>query len=265
MVTIPIMQPEARRPEPRRRSNRPREESPLPTPPAMTGPGMVVEGPDGVTYAPVGYYPPSASSNRNSPTRPRSSSSLQQTSRHTPPPQFPYQYSHGGRHVSEGMRPSSANNDQRLPLPHEDGWVRGPRSRRSSISSQSRNTDPFEYQTSSAVPPSIPHQYGHGPGLGRRNVSGPADVQYSSVRRSPPVGAYPASPRAPYVAGSSSDPTLTRRRRPEVIEIPDSESGTSSEDEDESDDLGNGVSVEPERSVVPARKPVGGGKKKARK
>lgn len=40
-------------------------------------PGMLLEGPDGLTYAPLGYYPPQAGSNRNSPTRPRSATSQQ--------------------------------------------------------------------------------------------------------------------------------------------------------------------------------------------
>jgi hypothetical protein len=50
-------------------------------------------------------------------------------------------------------------------------------------------------------------------------------------------------------------------------EVPDSQESTSEEEEkDESDDLGNGVQVfverEVERAVVPARKPVGLGRKK---
>jgi len=75
------------------------------------------------------------------------------------------------------------------------------------------------------------------------------------------------SPRTHPGAASSSDPTVGRRKI-DMVEIPDSESGSTSEDDnDDSDNLGNGVSVEPERNitVVPARKPVGGGRKKGRR
>lgn len=258
LVTVPIVQPETQRPEPRRRSAKYRDDSPPRPSSVVAAPGLRYEDADGgINFAPIGQYPSTASSIRNSPSRPRSSSSLQHSSRHTPPPQFQYQ-----RHVSDGNRPPSSSNAPRAPLPHEEGWTPG--SGRSSSSSQYA-INPFEYQVSSGTPPPIPQQYGRGPIPGRRNVSGPPEVQYSSVGRSPPVGAYPASTRGLHVAASSSDPSL-QRRRIETSEVPDSESETSS-GEDESDDMGNGVSVVPERNiaVVPARKPVGGGKKKGRR
>ena len=114
--------------------------------------------------------------------------------------------------------------------------------------------DPFEYQTSAGHPPPIPQQYVQAQ-RGRRNVSGPPEVSYSSVRRTPP--GYPGATRAP-----ASDPLLRRRSsgRDELA------LSASSSEEDTSDDLGNGVQVfveedpaETERAVVP-RKAVGSSK-----
>jgi hypothetical protein len=78
---------------------------------------------------------------------------------------------------------------------------------------------------------------------------------------------YPAAARGP-----ASDPSLRRRSsgRDQVeVEVQDS-LGSSSEEEDQSDDLGNGVQVfveerevERDRAVVP-RKPVGGGRKRGK-
>ena len=220
---------------------------------AAAPPGMLVQGADGATYAPLGYYPPQAGPSRNSPTRPRSATAAQL--RATPPPQF-VAYPPTHRHHSEGIRPpSSSSTSSRRPLPDEEGWIPA-HSRRGSFSSQTHSVDPFEYQVSSEQPPPIPQQYMQAGG--RRNVSGPSEVLYSSVRRSPPnPSGYPFAARGP-----ASDPALRRRssRRDE----------SSSEEEDESDDLGNGVQVfveepesgrERERERAVARKPVGGKKK----
>jgi hypothetical protein len=260
MVTIPIAQP-----DPGRRSNRHREDSPTNPPsraalPLSGAPGLLIEGQDGnPTYAPIGYYPQPASA-RGSPARPRSSSS-QHRSRQTPPPPFQYQAYPGTRHISEGTRPMSSGSNHHGPLPHEEGWTPSSRSSRRSSVSSNHYADPFEFQTSSGTPPPIPEQYASS----RRHASGPHDVIYSSIRRSVPgSGAYPASSRS-YVGASSNDPTQRRRRLGEEANSDLSE--TSSEDV--SDDFGNGVRVEPERlerSVavvpVPAKKPVGGSKKK---
>jgi hypothetical protein len=242
LVTVPIISP-----EPRRQSDRHRDHSPPRT--SSGGPGMVLEGADGaLSYAPIGHYPPAT---RSSPTRPRSSTSQSQQ----PPP--PHISDHPqGRHYSEEIRPTSSGPSPRLPLPHEEGWE--PSSRRSSSSSQGYSRDPFDYQTSSGYPSAL--SAGYMQASGRRNVSGPPQVSYSNVRRSPPVGTTSSSSKMRYnVAASSSDPNLGRRRADD--EGRDSlDSRSSSEgDDDESDDLGNGVSVEPERpSSAPHRKPVGG-------
>jgi hypothetical protein len=249
LVTVPIGPSE---PRSLKRSKSKRSDD-LYQPQPAAPPGMLVQGADGVTYAPLGYYPPQAGPSRNSPTRPRSATSSQL--RGTPPPQFvAYHTGQANRHFSEGNRPpSSSSTSSRRPLPDEEGWIPA-HSRRGSVSSQTHSVDPFEYQISSEQPPPIPQQYIQAGG--RRNVSGPPEVVYSSVRRSPPIGAgYPAAARGPV-----SDPTLRRRssRRDE----------SSSEEEDESDDLGNGVQVfveEPEsgreRERTVARKPIGSKKR----
>jgi hypothetical protein len=251
LVTIPIAEPTSRK-----RAKSVRHEEAAPHPPAAANPpGMLVAGTDGLIYAPLGHYT-QAGSSRNSPTRPRSATSQQLRG---PPPQMAYQQSFN-RHFSEGYRPvSSSSTSSRRPLPDEDNWIP---SRRSSGSSQSHGVDPFEYQISSDTPPPIPQQYMQSQGQSsRRNVSGPPEIIYSTVRRSPPINTpYPAAARA-------SDTDLRRRsmRREAMAEA----SGSSSE-EDESDDLGNGVQVfveerehERERERVP-RKPVGGGRKKGK-
>lgn len=243
LITVPIGEPSSRK-----KSKSKRSSGVSPHPPAASNPpGMLVAGADGLQFAPVGYYPQANSSpNRNSLNRPRSVSSAQHL-RGGPPP---YPADSSNRHFSDTMRPSSSSStSSRRPLPDEEGWM-PEHSRRSSISSQP--LDPFEYQTSSSHPPPIPQQYIQQ--SNRRIVSGPPEIAYSSVRRSPPTG-YPAAARAPV-----SDPQLRRKssRREEL-----SQSSSEDEDEDdESDDLGNGVKVfveekQKEKPVVP-RKPVGG-------
>ncbi len=247
LITVPIGEPTSRK---RAKSTR-RDEG-------VNPPGMLIEGPDGVTYAPLGYYPPQASSSRDSPTRPRSATSQQLRGGL---PQFAPASS---RHFSEGNRPvSSSSNSSRRPLPDEEEWVP---SRRSSGSSQSHGIDPFEYQVSSDAPPPIPQKYKPTVDQSNRRVaSGPPEIIYSTVRRSPPMSApYPAAARP----SDLSPKRRSKQRDPYADELGDD----SSSEEDESDDLGNGVQVfvderekdrERERERVP-RKPVGGGRKKGK-
>jgi len=245
LVSVPVVEPKSRQ---KGKSKRSEEPDPRPSGPAAT-PGMLVAGADGITYAPLGYYP-QASSSRNSPPRPRSSTS--QKHHGTTPPQFAYQ-SGQARHYSEGTRPtSSSSSGSRRLLPDEEDWV--PNSRRGSASSQSLGLDPFEYQVDAGHPPPIPQQYIQG----RRIVSVPTEVAYSSLRRSPPIGSYPAAAR-----GSASDPRL--RGKGSVRNEPTNVDSSSS-DEDQSDDLGNGVQVfveerEVEKERHPPRKPVASKKK----
>jgi PRA1 family protein 1 len=241
MITVPLVQPELRR-----RSDRHHDQSP---PRASLGaPGMVIEGPNGtISYAPIDYPP---SSNKGSPIRPRPSASLQL-------------YAPGGRHFPEGSRPASSN-DTRIPLPHEEDWT--PISRRSSISSQNYSHDPFDYQISSDQTSPIPTQYVKAPNVGR-HVSGPSQVQYSSVKRSPPLNT-PSIDRAPYsIPASSPEPILSRQRHG-VEDLDGQYSGNTSEDHENSDGYANGGTVELQReriiTTLPARKPIGGARKKGK-
>ncbi|TAQ88738.1 hypothetical protein B7494_g2903 [Chlorociboria aeruginascens] len=226
LVTLPLAA------DPRRRRL---EEVPPHPPAAVAPPGMLVAGPDGLTYAPIGYQSQAGLS------RPRSATFQQLRATQTPYPQD------SNRHFSEGMRPtSSSSTSSRRPLPDEEGWMPA-HSRRSSVSSQ-YTVDPFKYQTSGDQLPPIPDQYA------RRNVSGP-EIVYSSLRRSPPMTNYPPAARG------VSDPIL-RKRNSHRDELGDSQDETT--DEEGSDDLGNGVQVyveepaERERPppAPPTRKPI---------
>jgi PRA1 family protein 1 len=243
LISVPIEEPPSRK---KGKSKRPEDSEPRLSGSAAP-PGLLVAGAEGVTYAPLGYYPPQSSASRNSPTRPRSATSQQ----------LAYQQGQS-RHYPDGTRPaSSSSNGSRRPLPDEEDWV--PNSRRSSLSSQSMGMDPFEYQVDSGHPPPIPQQYIQG----RRIVSGSPEIVYSSLRRSPP--SFSNTTREP-----TSDSALRRkgsqRDDPESI----ASSSEDDDDEDESDDLGNGVQVFVEereatrdraRDRAIARKPVGGRKK----
>jgi len=242
LITVPIGEPISRKKGKSRKSG----DDALVAPP-----GMMISGADGHSYAPLGYYPPVSGANRNSPTRPRSATSQQLRGA---TPQYGYQQGPSGRHHSDGARPtSSSSTGSRRPLPDDEDW-QPVHSRGGSISSGP--VDPFEYQIDAGHPPPIPQQYAPG----RREYSGP-EVNYSSLHRSPPPG-----PAYPTMARGSSDPTL-RRRSSRRAEIEAQSLGSSSEDqEDDSDDLGNGVQVfveerPPEREKSVARKPVGGRKK----
>ncbi|TVY41554.1 Prenylated Rab acceptor [Lachnellula occidentalis] len=231
LVTVPIAQPSSRK----GKSKRLEEIQPHP-PAAANPPGTLVAGPDGLAYAPIGQYPPQGS--RNSPNRQRPVSSGH--SRGEPPPQMGYPTGPSNRHYSDGIRPtSSSSSSARRPLPDEQSWLPA-NSRRSSVSSQSS-----VYQTSPVQPP-MPQQYS------RHNGSGP-EIAYSSLRRSLPETKYPAAARA-------SDPALRSKKSSHRDELANSESSSDAED-DESDDLGNGVQVYVEKAkekVVVPRKPVSG-------
>lgn len=256
MVTIPIGPAE---PKSRKKGKGKRDQSP------PGAPGFITNGPDGATYAPLGHYPPpQAAKRRNSPARPRSSTSLSQQLRSGPPPQFAYQQGSLSRHFSEGNRPpSSSSNSSRRPLPDEDDWV-PTSSRRNSVASHasqptsSQLVDPFDYQDSSDHAP-MPGQFLKSSPV--RPASGPPDIIYSTVRRNPPLQAasYPTSRRG------VSDPALNLRKRTSRPNYNDEYTPSSSEEEDDSDDLGNGVQVfvedEPEKPKTIPRKPVGGRKK----
>lgn len=237
LISVPIAETQSRK---KGKSKQVNESDTRPLGPSGS-PGMLVAGADGVTYAPLGYYPPQAGSSRHSPPRPRSSASQQH--RGTTPPQFAYQQGQP-RYYSESARPtSSSSNGSRRPLPDEEDWV--PNSRRSSASS---HMDPFEYQVDNGHPPPIPQQYIKG----RRMVPAPPEIAYSTLRRSPPFGSYSGA-REP-----TSDPASRRRpsSRDNPENNPESPASSSDDDDDESDDLGNGVQVFVEEREAPKGKPV---------
>ena len=199
-------------------------------------PGFVVAGPDGKTiYAPIGYEPapgpPSGSSSRPG-SRSTSSHSLSQQ---TPPVALPQYRGQQKRYFSvpEQHLPLSTSRTHTPPLPRpqsaETSWISRSRS---SSSTQPYPVDPHQYRTYSPPLPQIPAQYVQG----RRNVSGPTEVQYPYMR-SPP----PSSVARPYA--SSSDPSLLRREysagngQHDIV-------GVEYDDEDEDDDEDEGVQVD---------------------
>ncbi|KAL2072847.1 hypothetical protein VTL71DRAFT_12190 [Oculimacula yallundae] len=244
---------------------------------AANPPGMLVAGPDGLAYAPLGSYPSNAIQNtqqqatpigRNSPSRPRSATTQHLRGAPPPIPYFTHQPSSSNRHFSEGMRPaSSSSNSSRRPLPDEADW-HPTSSRRSSIASSHSNSqgymvDPFDYQISSDTPPPIPSQYvpsqlssqAHSQQqaqsqTNRRNVSNPNDITYSSIRRTPPGYPPQAQAQRQSITYSTSNTSLRQGLRPRASRSrgpgafdSDYEEEEDEEDEDESDDLGNGVQV----------------------
>ncbi len=248
MITIPLAP--AEKPVSRKKGKSKRTEEEYNPPPANP-PGMLIAGPDGLMYAPVGYQSQGTSS-RDSPIRTRSYTGRSQS--RGPPSAFTYQ-TVVPRHSSEGSRPpSSSNNSSRRPLPDDQEW-RPSNARRESLS-RTGYIDPFAFQIPSESPP-VPQQYMQQQ-YSNRHGSGPAEISYSSVLHNLP-GGYPAAVRA------NSDPTFRRRDtgRDELA---------NSSTEDESSDSGSGgTRVYVEEPVVvktksASRKPVASsrGKKKGK-
>ena len=256
LITLPLPIEPMPKPPSKKKKQRKSE------PPNSSAPGLLAL--DG-SVTPFGYYPPPAGS-RTSPTRPRSASQSVGL-RDVSVPQLPPTTR---RHVSDDTRPtSSSSTSSRRPLPDDEDWV-PLHSRRSSISSAYGPIDPFDYQTSSSHPPPIPS---HLQSSSRRGFSGPPEVAYSSLRRSPPLPAPARDGGGVSLPTSNSDPTL-RRRSSRMRERMDYTEGTSESSEDSQDDgMGGGVRVylderdnteKEEKRVkmpVPSRKPVGGKKK----
>ncbi|QSZ30993.1 hypothetical protein DSL72_000554 [Monilinia vaccinii-corymbosi] len=198
------------------------------------GPGTIVDGPRGPSHTPIGSKHPS--------DKGASRPSAGHGGGRSPPGTM--------RHFSDGMRPAAShNNSLRHSLPNEESWS-STYNKRTSLSSQYHVADPFDYQVPADQPASIPSSSGH------RNYSGPAEISYTSVQRSPPQG-YPATARAP----SDSSPRNRNSPRGEIDVITISD---SSEESDSGDELGHGGQVfseerQPERERVVPRRPVGGG------
>ncbi|KAI9761442.1 MAG: hypothetical protein M1835_008181 [Candelina submexicana] len=219
------------------------------SPPHVSGhppPGFVVAGPGGMpTYAPLGYFGPSAVNPPASPSRSGSRSGSRSASTHNqqqyshPLPQYqhPYQQSRYFS-VPEGSQPpirppsSSSRRSAGTPpnpraLPDDPDWL--PRSRASSSAPIYPPPDPFQYMTYSPPVPQMPEQYIQP----RRNVSGSADTQ-QPTRRSERLRQNSKLP------ASAWDSSLSRPRS----------SPTSSTDQSSSDG-GHGVQVVVEESPSP--------------
>ncbi len=173
-------------------------------------PGFLVSGSDGVRVytpfdartSPVAFSPGSSPKISSLSARPHNNKHYQRTSasRQNQPHhhQEPlYSLVREGDHSAVPAE-SSSSRDSPRPLPDDPAWM--PRVR-SASSVQAQVVDPFQYQTYS--PPAL--QEGSSYMQERRNVSGPPDVQYSSVRRVP-TNPYVANVR---MRASSSDPALS--------------------------------------------------------
>jgi hypothetical protein len=202
-------------------------------PPYPPGPpGILVPGPDGVpVYAPIGYGPPSPEFRRQQSggSQPGSRSASKHRRRESTPPertdpyaQYPMRY-----YPPPSMRPPSSGSNRSLP-DDVDWYPPAPRTRSSS------NAQYAGYATDHDVPLALPAAQS------RRNVSGPADMRYSSLRRVPAGSPLAARPGPGYP--SYSDPAITGGKRSglsrQVGDESSSESSSSSGEDDE------GVQVE---------------------
>ncbi|KAI9724404.1 MAG: hypothetical protein M1812_000472 [Candelaria pacifica] len=219
------------------------------SPPQASGyppPGFIVAGPGGMpTYAPLGYFGPSAVGPSTSASRSGSRAGSRSASAHNqqqyahPLPQYQHPYQQGRYFsVPEGsqppIRPSSSSSRRSAgtppnsrALPDDPDWL--PRSRASSSAQMHASPDPFQYMTYSPPLPQMPEQYLQP----RRNVSGPTDSQ-QPTRRSERLR------QSAKLPASASDPSLSRRR-----------SSPASSSEQSSSDGGNGVQVVVEESPSP--------------
>ncbi|KAK5133103.1 hypothetical protein LTR08_008213 [Meristemomyces frigidus] len=188
------------------------EHQALPYSPGGGPPGIMVPGPNGVPiFAPLVNYPPSTPEfTRAQPVSvtPRKRSTSKHSRRDSTPPERPdpyAQYPTRHYHPAAGIRPESSGSNRSLP---EDGdWYPPqptPRNRSSSNAHYTAYTRPGAADDYD-MPPPLPAVQGQ-----RRNVSGPADVRYSGLRRVPPSSS-PLAPR-PGAQHASSDPAVSQGR-----------------------------------------------------
>lgn len=193
-----------------------------------TPPGVVVPNSDvNPVYSATGQYPTPAIGPYGRSSRPVSrSASSQSQQRYTPPlpgSQFrPAQT----RYFSgpEQSRPSSIPQTPPLSrcLPDDPSWIPRPRSASTDYPYSAENVQHNPYS-----PPlhNLPSQYNQG----RRNISGPPEIQYTSTRRgAPPSRTY----------ATSSESSLPQRDRPHEVPV---DRGYSDDDDD--DDNNYGVQV----------------------
>jgi len=231
-------------PEPGRRKSRSslarQDKRSMALPVEASAPGILVPGSDGVPmYTPLGVRGSPATLPSASPSRPasrddqhtqRTSSAPQYRQRH---PSQRYSSVPGGAQSTVRL-PSSSPRSPPRPLPDDPAWM--PRVPAPS-SAQTHVVDPFQYQTYSPPAMQMASPYLQQ----RRNVSGPPDVQYSSVRRIP-TNPYVANAR---MGSSSSDPALSRLQPlgvPAAVYV--------SEGDEDYDDIGNDQDIQVDEMPV---------------
>ncbi|KAI9683842.1 MAG: hypothetical protein M1829_004176 [Trizodia sp. TS-e1964] len=185
--------------------------------PTYPPPGFAIFGPNGApAYSPLTYYPVHAGSSPSSRPSSRSASAQHLPAQNLPP--YPQQH-YPLPPYYQAMEPPPPSRQQptpphRSPIPHQGEWA--PRARATSTPYAPYPLDPFQYQTYS---PPLPPDYGPA----RRGVSGPAEVQYASLRR----GATPSGyDHGGQLFDAAADPAPARRRAPRF-------DGTESENGDE--------------------------------
>jgi PRA1 family protein 1 len=200
------------------------------------GAGIMVPGPNGVpVFAPlVNYPPPGPETSRSGAARPSSRSSSKHSRRESTPPerteayaQFPPRY----YAAPAGMRPPSSSSNRSF---QDDlDWYPPPGRNRSA------SNVPYMRPGEDYDPPVLPAAQG------RRNVSGSADIRYSTLRRVPPSSS-PLAPR-PNAQHANSDPLAAGSRKNGMIgsKLERTSTGSSSSS---SDDQGVQVNIVPDAS-----------------
>ena len=173
------------------------------SPARATPPGMLVPGANSnSSYITFAYHPPQSSSPAPQGRLSRSgsrSTSLHNLQQLSPPLPSNQPHAQQRRYVSvpglTQLPPTSHSPPLPRRLPDDPNWIPRPRS---ATSTEPYPTKPFQYQTHSPSLPQAQVQYRQA----RRDVPGPPEVQYSSVRRIP-------LPARPYAA--PSDPSILHR------------------------------------------------------
>ena len=234
-------------------NRKPSAERALPYPPGQTPQAMVVQGPDGPVYAPIGYYGPPSPEFIRSQTRssqPSSRSASKHSRRDSTPPERTAEYvPYPLRYYNPGTaRPDSSGSNRSLP--DDIDWYPPPPTGRNR-SSSNVPYPPTGYTTDyeGALLPAA---------QGRRNVSGPPDVRYSGLRRVPPSS--PLAQRPAPAHASHSDPTVVKRASGLSRQV--GGSSESSPSSSSSDDQGVQVEIVPDPSSATGyfvnRSPVSG-------
>lgn len=214
-------------------------EQALPYPTGQGPAGIMVAGPDGApVYAPIGYGPPSPEFRRTQSggSRPGSRSASKHGRRESTPPertdayaQYPLQR----YYPPPGVRPESSGSNRSLP-DDIDWYPPAPRNR-STSNAQYTGYPTTDYD----APPPLPAAQGN-----RRNVSGPPDVRYASLRRVPPSS--PLAQRPVPAHASHSDPPVSMRKTSSGLSRSQAVDRSSSSTSSSSDDQGVQIEIVPD-------------------